>query len=420
MCGYICGTKQTLQAADIEKLLLQQVHRGTDGYGVIALYPDGSSRGFKSMQSAPVLTWVDELVDNPFVFVHHRATSVGGTKLQLTHPLSYEKTLLMQNGTNRNPYEMVEDAESDSEALCMLANYMEPDSLAMYILTEVGVVIFRKDKKFYLHKDASRPLNQHTNGLLSSEPLIAGTWKSVKDGFYPIKFDEGALVGLDYIKPVAIQGVGEARWCGTCKTKHLVQLGGKVCNVCLVNGQTQLKDYSFRSEEDDEEYYDTVFGARGVEGKGWSNPGNAKKQISVLTLLPARSPAMADVRVEQGIPINVNGDFYLVPGVSETGVASYFVVEESHNIDDCCMFMKGWIPKSDIDPLPLTPFDFTPYWNDEEECYDLFKNTYYLDPSGLYKDDMDILVFDKYMDSYIVPMEYNYIASSYARNSTKC
>lgn len=425
MCGIICGTKKVLEASGIEGLLIQQKHRGdSEGYGAIAMYSKSSSKSFKSMRSAKVIEWIEELEGNPFIFIHHRATSVGGTNIKLAHPLKYNTTILIQNGTNKDPYYMVESSESDSEALAMLADSMSPTDFAKYILKAVGVVIYRKDEKFYLYKDGSRPLNQHKTGLLCSEPLVPGEWKKVKEGFYPVSLSKGKLEGLEYEATVSVEDIGKVKYCATCKKRHLIPIGFEVCNACVVSGKVQKKDYTRRNSGNNhyaDDYYEDEYAV--------NFPYNKKKQVGynnsrtnkVFALVTPSIVTKKDTIKMKGIPVSIDGGFYLVPGNSHYNVETYYVVALDYSVNASKYFRGGYVPNgSGGFPIELSSYDFTPYWDDSERVYDLLHDIYYEVADELMEADREILVFDKYMGAFILPLDYNYIPSSYSMSCSNC
>ena len=424
MCGYINGTREVLISHGVQNLLTKQKHRGVDGFGAIAIYEDGKSLHTKSMESLDVVNWIELLKGNPFIFIHHRATSVGGTKLKLAHPLEYNDTILMQNGTNKDPYNMVTLAESDSEALAMLADGMDPYEFDFYILMDVGVIVLRKDGEFYLHRDASRPLVEHTSGLLCSEPLIAGEWKMVKEDFYKISYANNKLEGLEYYKAVTVPLGDLAAWCSTCKARHLKPTGMNVCNICALRGLEQKKEspsaynHGYADDYYDDDYADAELEYLGgfYNRKASGANANVSATRAVYTLIPLGGPSTWDVLTIKGVPVKSGDSFYVVAGVTGDKTEDFKVVRTYVTLNRARWHRGGYIPKITEDPKELETEDFLAYWDEGAKAYDVINDIYYENSDILGVGDMDILVYDKYMDAYIVPYSYNYMPESYQKS----
>lgn len=426
MCGYILGNRDTLRSNGVKNLLDKQKHRGVDGYGAIALYNNGESMHIKYMTVAPLVNWIDDLKGNPYIFVHHRATSVGGTKLKLAHPLEFNDSILMQNGTNRDPYQMVTMAESDSEALVMLLDSMTPVNLDKYILDNVGVLVFRKDNEFYLYKDASRPLNVHTSGLICSEPLVAGKWSAVNDGMYPIHVEDSKLVGLDLFVDTEISDIGSVGVCSFCKKRHYIPEGYTVCNSCVAEGVPQKEDY-FQGRSttpnnymgyDEYDYYG--YGWEWVNGE-YVDPSATNvvdvNQVELVEIweIIATKPLMDSVPdvVKRGIPIKLGNKYYLVPGTPQDACGLFMVKVVKFSPTLTLAYRRGFLPLSEETADPMSLDSLAVYWNTDELAYDLLRDVYYLDDTLLSDADKDILIYDDYMKGYAIPYEYEFDAETY-------
>ena len=430
MCGYITGTKKVLKSHGIRNLLTKQKHRGVDGYGAIALYADGTSLHNKYMASTPLINWVEALKGDPYVFIHHRATSVGGTILKLAHPLESNDTILMQNGTNKNPYRMVTLAESDSEALAILADIMEPEDFTDYILVDVGVIIFRKNDKFYLFKDDTRPLVIADDGLMCSEPLVEGNWEAVANGLVSINFSHGQLLGIKTFGGATVLDVGTTEYCSNCKKKHYTPAGGTVCNACVIEGVAQKKDYYRGSTSgnnysiyDDDDYDDEYYGWAWKSGKyrRREEAGNTlasssdPSTVTVLELMPTTAPEKGCKYIKKmGVPIKLGKRMYLVSGEKEDNVGTFLVKEVFLDKGLTHPYKNGDIPLANAIPKKMQIMDMTAYWDVYNKVYDLQSNVYYLEGELLSDEDKDLLVFDDYMNSYIIPYDYNYTPETYA------
>lgn len=407
MCGYIGGTKKVLLKNDIEELLLTQIHRGIDGYGAIALYEDGSSEYLKDMKPEPIEEWVKELKGNPFVIIHHRATSVGGTNLKLAHPLEYGDIILMQNGTNKDPYMMVEKSESDSEALAILASIMEPDDFEKYILSNVGVVFFRKNGKLYLHKDSTRPLAQHTTGLIASEPLTDGEWREFKDGFYELSYSNGKLQGPEFKDFVDIDDIGLASKCSKCKKEHLVPFSGTICTTCILNGATQKKDSASLPYPNSSKHLPDVIDAYTV--------GDDSK-VKVYEIVESDVKESGQFKVVRGYPMQIDGNYYLVPVDNPRMLlgktANFLTKEVFRDSSTVYEYWDGYVPYTTLSSqVVLSLADFLPYYNKEKGYYTLITDTYYAD-EYLEDEDKAYLVYDNNVGEFIIPLTYEYSPSS--------
>ena len=426
MCGYICSTREVLRSNGVKNLLDKQDHRGKDGYGAIALYENGTSKHIKYMDVTPLVNWIDALKGNPYIFVHHRATSVGGTKLKLAHPLEEGESILMQNGTNRDPYMMVSNAESDSEALVMLSDIMEPEDLERYILKNVGVVIFRKEGTFYIHRDDTRPLHVHTSGLMCSEPIVEGKWRTIDEGMFPVVFKEGKLVGLDIFGDVDVTDVGNVSVCSFCKKRHYVPEGFTVCHSCVAEGIPQKKDYVRHDVTYNNDYYDEYDDEYGwgFQRGGYqrSNNRNLPEKIDdtnsdghkvVYEIIPSVHLKNPKYTKMHGVPVLFGTSMYLVPGTTSDDASTFLVKQVLFDSNKVLDFKSGNIPLNLEEGKVVNLMDLAVYWNQEEKAYDLQKNTYYLEGSLLGDVDKDLLLYDNFMQGYIIPEAYEYTPETY-------
>ncbi len=423
MCGYITATKKVLKSHGIRNLLTKQKHRGVDGYGAIALYEDGTSLHNKYMATTPLINWVENLAGNPYVFIHHRAASVGGTILKLAHPLESNDTLLLQNGTNKNPYQMVTLAESDSEALVMLADIMEPEDFANYILTDVGVVIFRKNDKFYLFKDDTRPLVIADDGLMCSEPLVEGDWEAVANGLVPINYSHGQLLGIKTFGGANVTDVGTTEYCSNCKKKHYTPQGGTVCNTCVIEGVSQKKDlhrggYSnssrYNNYDYDDDYYSEWEWRNGKYRRPYTPSSSSASTITLLEIV-ATATTKKDFKYSRqiGVPLKLGNKMYLVSGEKGDDVATFLVKKVVIDKEETLPYKNGYIPLTNSIPKMIPLMAMSAYWDKNSKAYDLQDNVYYLEGELLGPEDKDLLIFDDYMGSYIIPYEYDYTPETY-------
>jgi hypothetical protein len=376
----------------------------------------------KSMSIKAIVREVGKLEGNPFVWVHHRATSVGGTKLRLAHPLDVGdgRLILMQNGTNKNPYNMVVPAESDSEALAELADIMEPDDFEGYILDEVGVVIYAKEGKVYLHRDATRPLSQHTSGLVASEPLIAGEWKSIIPQFSELTYDGGELGGLHYLPPVNVEDVGEVGVCDECTRKHYIPKGYAVCNACVIRGVTQKKENlrmggshnKYVGRFNDYDYYGYL-----EYDEEWETPPVAPLDEPTYTTYrvlgdddTANSKGATPIYYKKfGLPIRVGHEIYLIARNDDNVEhCAGFMVEAIQRASEDVVLRDGTaIPKVGV-TRKVTVEELWAYWEEDLCAYDLQKNVYYLEPPYLSEGDMAMLQYNKDLGSYVIPDDYSW------------
>ena len=416
MCGYLAGPYKAIQKVGVRKLLTIQKHRGEDGYGAIALFLDGSSAHVKNMEAKPVIKWINKQKGDPYIIVHHRATSVGGTKLKLAHPLIKNSTILMQNGTNKAPYNLIDEAESDSEALAVLADMMPPEDLDFYFLDRTGVVIFRKNNKFYLHRDDARPLHEHSSGLMCSEPLITGEWREVLPGFYSTSNKEGKLDGLSYGDFVEVTDIDDVALCSSCKKRQIVPDGFKVCNACVVAGVPQQKEYVRPTRADiydDYDDYDDYY-------NNWEGPRNSeigfkdKKSMPVFRITPTKVVTGSHKYIEKsGIPIKLGDNYYLVEGTNQDIKIKFVVTEHQMSMEDIYYHKGGYLPLSNEAPKKVTLASLSAYWSGITKSYDLQNRVYYLTPDMLGEADIKILVFDGWLGQYIIPDDYDYLPETY-------
>jgi len=424
LCGYIGGTKKCLtEIHSISKLLEEQKHRGTDGYGVILLHEDGKIIYTKTMSKAKIIAYIEGVEDNPFILLHHRATSVGGTKLKLAHPLevpdSNSATILMQNGTNKSPYLMVTTAESDSEALVMLADIMTPEDFSKYILQDVGVIVWVKEGTVYLFKDDSRPLNRHVeSGLVSSEPLVEGEWESIDSGFFTVEYKNGELTGLKTFSTHEVTDVGSTAVCSFCKKRQLIPDGYTVCNACVVDGAIQKKEagrnYNVNNYNvyDDAysyyDYYDDEYPRWGSRVADHSDDG-VSDEVEMYRILGSGTEVTGEVSYSKrfGVALEVGSEIYLIR-------------KTASNFDDSIGFMVETItaPRAMAEEVDGTfvPSGYTnkiidstelwAYWDNTLSAYDLQNNVYYLEPTLLSNDDKDNLIYNAALKSYAIPNNY--------------
>ena len=408
MCGYIAGKKETIvKCGGIVSLLTKQKHRGTDGYGVLAINEKGEGLYIKSMKQAKIVKWIAKFKGNPYFIVHHRATSVGGTKLKLAHPLIYEDVVLMQNGTKKDVFNMVPAAESDSEALAMLASTMEPEDFSMYMLEDTGVVFWVKNGNLYLNRDESRPLVVNEHGLISSEPLMIGTYREIKEGFYTLSFDDKEMLGIDLGEEVLIDDILSLKKCTKCKKMHRHGTSDKVCNTCLVAGAIPMKEYQSDDIWDYDEYgnyYD------------WANTNyskNVEDTDEVYELVVTGMQGVAD-KVVRGIPVKVGDKYYVVPGLHTDAKAAFNVVCTQYSDQDLYSFRGGNLPLSDRGVPVVVPLEeLFPYFVKDKGYYDLIDEVYYLDRSILTTEDEDTLVYDPAVRQYIIPYDYEFELEQY-------
>lgn len=422
MCGFIAGTKEVLTKHGVKYLLDTQDHRGTDGYGAICITEDGDITHVKSMMPITIVDAIDSLIGNPFIIIHHRATSVGKTKLSLAHPLEVpnSNTILMQNGTNKSPYTMVIPAESDSEALAMLADIMEPSTFAELILQEVGVIFWRKNDELFLFRDDSRPLLVNEEGLIASEPIVTGTWKAIDLGFYKIEYKEGKLTGLDTFGTVVVEDVGDVGYCNTCKKRHYIPTGYSVCHPCVADGTEQRKSsprgntllpsttygapYDYYDEDYELDYWDYI----GVKKGKTTSLTDA--DVIAFRVMSNSNPIYKDVTYEKmyGTPILVGSEIYLIPKSDNNSKSSigYMVEKVGLTFKDAAYYNGVWLPVGKKEALSNAAL--YKYWRDDVMAYDLQDEVYYLDPSLLDESDKAILVYNAGLSSYVIPNTYDY------------
>ncbi len=404
MCGYIGGRKKLLTGSNmLRNLLRTQEHRGKDGFGYIAMYPEGNYKAAKSMSSKNIIKEITKLKGDPFVMFHHRATSVGGTKAALAHPLKTNNTLLMQNGTNKDPYYLVNNAESDSEALSKLCDIMKPEDFYKYILNDMGVVFYIKNGKAYLYRDDERPLCLHESGIIASEPIMEGTWHSIDIGHNQVTYDGKELKGFELFNSTVIEDIGEVKKCSYCGKRHYTDTEGTICNACLADGVAQKKDYRWNRNDDYVDYYEytddryTDFFTRDVSStytigyKVFGDTGDGEP------------------RKMHGIPVQLDNEIWLVRAEEDAANAADYLVEAVYIDDKLSDTIKGTPVPAYTSMKYIMEQELWAYWSDTDKVYDLQKDVFYLEAEYLDKTDRNALMFNPATNSYAVPFDYNWV-----------
>ena len=101
---------------------------------------------------------------------------------------------------------------------------------------------------------------------------------------------------------------------------------------------------------------------------------------------------------------------FSIPGYYYEGFRTYVTLNRAK------WHRGGYIPKITEEPKELETEDFLAYWDEGAKAYDVINDIYYENSDILGVGDMDILVYDKYMDAYIVPYSYNYMPESYQKS----
>jgi len=409
MCGYIAGPLKTLKEHGVKQLLQTQKHRGTDGYGLFEI-SNGKIGYYKTMSLNTFAKYVNKLRGNPYLIIHHRATSVGGTKLELAHPLVTpdKKVLLMQNGTKRPLATLMNIAESDSQALAYFAHSLSPQVFNDLILEDVGVVFFIKNRRIYLHRDTERPLllNKDT-GIISSEPVTTGNHTTIDIGFYQLEIEDNQLIGFDTFGEVVVEDMGKVAKCPNCNKSHYIPEGKVYCHVCVAEGKTQHKELPFYDDPYGWDYTHThthtydpyIYDPYGrVTNTQKPTFGNTVYKISGSQ---HATPEKTEVMV--GTPVKINGEMYLKK--SESGLR--FLVEPVDiSVNKSRFIDNTWLPKGTI--MHVNTDELFEYWREDIKAYDLMDEIYYMSPTDLDISDKNKLQYNIHMGAYAVPYEYDY------------
>jgi hypothetical protein len=183
MCGFLIYPEKPSRNL-LAKHLEQQKHRGTDGYGAIALQPP-TSKGARHVKDLNHDTFMDSFMYMPRqpTIIHHRKASIGGIKAELVHPVSdsANKVFVMHNGTRKALSDMFW-GQSDT---CVIADFWNivGDEAMWCMLERTGVVFVYDEGKLWFHKDIGRSLHLCTEGIAkgmyASEPMEEGMWAAI-------------------------------------------------------------------------------------------------------------------------------------------------------------------------------------------------------------------------------------------------
>jgi len=169
--------------------------RGEDGYGIVGQI-DNRIIVAKSQDNNKVLNKLNSISGKfKWVIAHNRKASVGSINLDLTHPIVHEdkKLIVVHNGTNRDLFDVVKYAQSDTDAILHVYDLIKDPMKIDFIVNNIGVyfIVDIERKKILFYRDSLRTLYiEKKSNVLVSEPIFNGEWALIKEQLFYVDFDE--------------------------------------------------------------------------------------------------------------------------------------------------------------------------------------------------------------------------------------